>query len=108
MLRSSRERERRKTGREKEKREKERRKGRKEGGKEGRKREDGREGRRKESRPGCRTNKEASQYGWNIACHGESAQKSLKDFQLQLAEHQPKRSNQSILKEINPEYSVKD
>ena len=104
MLRSSRERERRKTGREKEKREKERRKGRKEGGK----REDAREGRRKESRPGCRTNKEASQDGWNIACHGESAQKSLKDFQLQLAEHQPKRSNQSILKEINPEYSVKD
>ena len=94
--------------REKEKWEKERRKGQTEGGKEGGNREDGRQGRRKESRPGCRTNKEASQYGWNMAHHGESAQKSLKDFQLQLAENQSRRPNQSILKEINPEYSLKD
>ena len=57
--------------------------------------EGGKMGGREEGR---RANKEASQYGWNIARHGESAQKSLKDFQLQLAEHQSKRSNQSILR----------
>ena len=80
-----------------------------EGGREGGKKERRWERGKKKGEQARLQNQQGGQPVWlEHSLSWRECSESLKDFQLQLAEHQPKRSNQSILKEINPEYSVKD